>query len=339
MKKVLVTGGCGYIGSHTLVDLIENGFDPVCLDNNSRSNKALLDGVSAITKKEIHNHKIDLRDYGSLKAFFETQSPFDGIIHFAAFKDVNESVEKPLTYMDNNLISLINLIKCSEEFGIGKFIFSSSCSVYGNVETIPVTEATPLSAAESPYGLSKKLGEEIIQAVATKSKTKFILLRYFNPGGAHPSIKIGEIPLKKPSNLVPAITFFAAGKLSQLKVFGGDYDTRDGSCIRDFIHVCDIAHAHTLCLDFLNKKPEAAACSIYNLGTERGVTVLETIKAFEEINNKKLNYEIAPRREGDVVAVYSDSSKAFRELGWKAKYSLQDIMETAWKWELKHLKN
>lgn len=337
--RILVTGGCGYIGSHTLVDLIENGFTPVCLDDNSRSNLTLLEGVNKITGKDLVNHKIDLKDSTQLQKFFTEQEQFDGIIHFAAFKDVNESVSKPLMYMENNIISLINLAKCVEMFNIPYFIFSSSCSVYGNAKEIPVTENTPLAEAESSYALSKKLGEEILQSIATQSTTKYILLRYFNPGGAHESTLIGEVPLEKPSNLVPAITFSAAGKIPALNVYGGDYDTRDGSCIRDFIHVCDIASAHTLALKHLQEHSAAPNCDIFNLGTGKGVTVLETLKAFEEANQKKLAYNVVGRRAGDVIAVFSDSQKANQVLGWTPKYDLHDIMRTAWNWELKNLNN
>ena len=244
---ILVTGGCGYIGSHTIVDLLENGYDVISVDNNSRSTMQLLEGAQKITGKKFPHYNLDLCNLEATRSIFQHHT-IDGIIHFAAFKSVDESVTIPLSYFQNNLISQINILKCTEEFKVPHFVFSSSCSVYGNADTIPVTEETPLKAAESPYGRTKQIGEEMIRDIAKVSKTNFILLRYFNPVGAHPSSIIGEVPFGRPSNLVPAITQFAAGKLSALKVFGTDYDTRDGSCIRDFIHVCDIAHAHTLAI-------------------------------------------------------------------------------------------
>ena len=249
----------------------------------------------------------------------------------------DESVEKPLLYFQNNLISLINILRCTEEFNVPHFVFSSSCSVYGNAEVIPVTEETKLMPAESPYGRTKQIGEDMIRDVARVSKARYILLRYFNPTGAHPSILIGEVSLGKPANLVPAITQFAAGRLPMLKVFGTDYSTRDGSCIRDFIHVCDIAHAHTLAIDYLVKNKGASNCEVYNLGTGNGVTVLEAIHAFEKVSGKKLNYTVADRRPGDVVAVYANNDKAKKELGWNPKFTLDDMMRTAWEWELKSL--
>jgi UDP-glucose 4-epimerase len=333
MGSVLVTGGCGYIGSHTIVDLIENGYEIICVDNNSRSDERLLSGVEKITGKKIKNHKIDLCDYDALREIF-TQYDIEGVIHFAAFKSVDESVAKPLLYYHNNLNSQVNLLRCTEEFKTKYFVFSSSCSVYGNADLIPVTEDTQLKKAESPYGMTKQVGEEMIQGLAKNSSTKFILLRYFNPTGAHPSSLIGEIPLGKPSNLVPAITQFAIGKLPALKVFGTDYDTRDGSCIRDFIHVSDIAHAHTLALDVLIAGKERSNCEIYNLGTGNGVTVLEVIKSFEEVSGKKLSFEKAPRRPGDVIAVYANNDKAREDLNWTPKFDLAAMMKTAWDWEL-----
>lgn len=337
-KKVLVTGGCGYIGTHTLVDLIEHGYTPICIDNNSRSTEALLKGVKEITGKQIVNHKIDLVNLPSIINFFEEHHNIDGIIHFAAYKSVNESVENPLMYLNNNLISLLNLLTCAEQFKVPNFIFSSSCSVYGNVDEMPVKENTILGKAESPYGLSKRMGEELINSVAAKSFSKFISLRYFNPAGAHPSGVIGEVPTGKPSNLVPAITWFAAGKLPAMSVFGTDYETRDGSCIRDFVHVCDIAHAHTLAMQYLEEHSDAAKVETINLGTGIGVTVLETLKAFEQVANMKLAYQEADRREGDVVAIYADNEKASKMLKWSPQYQLQDIMKTAWKWELRNQK-
>lgn len=330
---ILVTGGCGYIGSHTIADLLENGYDVISVDNNSRSTLQLLEGVQKIAGKKVTNYKTDLCNFDDTRKIFE-QHKIDGIIHFAAFKSVDESVQHPLMYFQNNLVSQINILRCSEEFKVPHFVFSSSCSVYGNADVIPVTEETPLKKAESPYGRTKQIGEDMIHDLARISASKFVLLRYFNPAGAHPSAIIGEVPFGRPSNLVPAITQFAAGKLQALKVFGTDYATRDGSCIRDFVHVSDIAHAHTLAIDYLANKKPASNCEILNLGTGNGVTVLEAIHAFEKVTGKKLNYELAGRRPGDVVAVYANNSKARMLLNWIPRYNLDDMMKTAWQWEL-----
>lgn len=331
---ILVTGGCGYIGSHTLADLISNGFDVISVDNNSRSGKSLLMGVAEITGKEVLNYETDICDYDALRAIFEKHS-IDGIIHFAAFKSVDESVKLPLMYFQNNLVSQINILRCCEEFNVPNFVFSSSCSVYGNADVIPVTEETVLKKAESPYGRTKQIGEDMIHDIAKVSKANYILLRYFNPAGAHPSAIIGEVPYGRPSNLVPAITQFAAGILPQLKVFGTDYDTRDGSCIRDFVHVCDIAHAHTLAMQYLVSGGNSTNCETYNLGTGNGVTVLETIAAFEKVSGMKLDYQLDARRPGDVVAVFANNDKARQRLRWVPQFSLEDIMSTAWDWEKK----
>lgn len=335
MAKILVTGGCGYIGSHTIVDLIENGYDVISADNNSRSNPAILHGVEQITGKKVKNYKVDLCNFDDTHAIFQENEDIEGIIHFAAYKAVGESVEKPLMYFENNLNSLINLLKCVQEFDVPYFVFSSSCTVYGNPDSIPVTESTPIKPAESPYGWSKQMSETIIQEFAKNSISNSILLRYFNPAGAHPSIAIGEMPLGKPQNLVPAITQTAIGRIPKMNVFGDDYATRDGSCIRDYIHVSDLAHAHTLALQFLESEKNSTNCEIFNLGTGSGVTVLEAIHAFEKVSGRKLNYEIGPRRAGDVIAIYANNDLAKNILGWNPVYSLDDIMSTAWKWELK----
>lgn len=338
MKKVLVTGGCGYIGSHTIVDLVENGFDVISVDNNSRSSPRILEGIEKITAKKVKNYKVDLCNFDDTFAIFQENEDIVGIIHFAAFKAVGESVEQPLMYFENNLLSLINLLKCVAEFNIPNFVFSSSCTVYGNPDEIPVTELTPPKPAESPYGYTKQMGEQIINEFAKANPTQCVLLRYFNPVGAHPSAMIGELPIGNPSNLVPAITQTAIGRIPQLKVFGTDYDTRDGSCIRDFIHVCDISHAHTLAMQYLLDGKAKKRCEVFNLGTGNGVTVLEAIKAFEKVSGKKLNYVIAPRRPGDVIAIYANNNYAKTSLGWEIKYSLDDMMATAWRWE-QRLKN
>jgi len=335
MAKILVTGGCGYIGSHTIVDLIEHGFDVISVDNNSRSDPAILEGVERITGKKVKNYRVDLCNFDDTFAIFQENEGIGGIIHFAAFKAVNESVDKPLMYFENNINSLINLLKCVQEFDIPYFVFSSSCTVYGNPDHIPVTEKTPPKPAESPYGYTKQMGEQIINEFAKTAAAHCILLRYFNPVGAHPSISIGEMPFGRPQNLVPAITQTAIGKLPKLVVFGNDYDTRDGSCLRDFIHVSDISNAHTLAIKYLQEKKNTGKCEVFNLGTGNGVTVLEAIKSFEKVSGVKLNYEIGPRRIGDVIAIYANNDLAKKQLGWDPKFSLDEMMLTAWQWQQK----
>ncbi len=333
MAKILVTGGCGYIGSHTIVDLIENGYDVISVDNNSRSNPVILKGVEQITGRKIKNYKVDLCNFDDTHAIFQENEDITGIIHFAAYKAVEESVREPLMYYENNLVSLINLLKCVKEFGIKHFVFSSSCSVYGNTDKVPVTEDTPLHAAESPYGNTKQMSEQIMTAFSKSSEAQSILLRYFNPAGAHPSAMIGEMPLGKPSNLIPAITQTAIGRIPKMFIHGTDYETRDGSCIRDYIHVCDLAHAHTLSLKYLEQEKNTSNCEIFNLGSGNGVTVLEAIHAFEKVSGLSLDYEKGPRRAGDVVAVYANNDAAKNKLGWIPRYTLDDIMASAWKWE------
>lgn len=333
MSKILVTGGCGYIGSHTIVDLVENGYDVISVDNNSRSSPNVLLGIEQITGKKIKNYKVDLCNFDDTFAIFQENRDISGIIHFAAYKSVGESVHKPLLYFENNLDSLINLLKCVQEFKTPWFVFSSSCSVYGNPDEIPVTEKTVPKPAESPYGYTKQMGEQIVNEFVKSSGMHAILLRYFNPGGAHPSALIGEMPLGKPENLIPAITQTAIGRIPKLIVYGDDYPTRDGSCIRDYIHICDLAHAHTLSLKYLQDGRNSGNCEVFNLGSGNGVTVLEAIHAFEKANNVKLNYEIGPRRPGDVIAVYANNDLAKKVLGWELNYSLEDMMASAWKWE------
>ncbi len=335
MAKILVTGGCGYIGSHTIVDLIENGFEVISVDDNSRSSIKSLDGIEKITGVKVKNYVVDLKGFEATRNIFVENNDIVGIIHFAAYKAVGESVEKPLMYFENNMFSLINLLKCVEEFKVPYFVFSSSCTVYGNPDVIPVTEKSPTKKAESPYGATKQMGEVMIEDFSKKASATSILLRYFNPVGAHPSINIGELPIGRPMNLVPAITQTAIGKLPKMTVYGDDYPTRDGSCLRDYIHVCDIAHAHTLALQYLIDKKNASKCDIFNLGSGNGVTVLEAIKTFEAVSGVALNYEIGPRRGGDVVAIYADNKVAVEGLGWHVKYNLEDMMRTAWEWELK----
>lgn len=334
--KILVTGGTGFIGSHTIVDLVQNGFDVINVDNHSRSNPQILKGVESILGKSIKTYPVDLCNFEDTRAIFQENPDIKGIIHFAAFKAVGESVEKPLLYFENNNGSLINILKCVAEFNIPHFVFSSSCTVYGNPDAIPVTEATPQKPAESPYGSTKQMGEAIVQQVMNSlNNQQAILLRYFNPVGAHPSNLIGEVPIGRPANLVPAITQTAIGKLPQMQVWGNDYDTRDGSCLRDYIHVSDIAHAHTLALQYLLQQKNKSNCDIFNLGTGNGYTVLEVIKTFEKVSGQSLNYAIGPRRAGDVIAIYANNDKAVNELGWVCQYNLEDMMRTAWNWEQK----
>lgn len=335
MAKILVTGGCGYIGSHTIIDLIENGYEVISIDDFSRSTHLALSAIEKITGKKIKNYTVDLKNFDETRAVFQEHEDINGIIHFAAYKAVGESVEEPLLYYENNLFGLINLLKCVQEFSISHFVFSSSCTVYGNPDVIPVTEQSPIKAAESPYGATKQMGEVIIRDMTKALATNAILLRYFNPVGAHPSLHMGELPLGKPQNLVPVITQTAIGKLPKMMVFGNDYDTRDGSCIRDFIHVSDIAHAHTLAIQYLENAKNETACDVFNLGTGNGVTVLEAIHTFEKVSGVKLNYEIGPRRAGDVIAIYANNDAAVNKLGWNIKYGITEMMDTAWRWELK----
>lgn len=335
MAKILVTGGCGFIGSHTIVDLLENGFEVISIDDFSRSTQIAITGIEKITGKKIKNYSVDLKNFDETQAVFMEHTDIDGIIHFAAYKAVGESVEEPILYYENNLFGLVNLLKCVQEFGIPNIVFSSSCTVYGNPDAIPVTETTPIKPAESPYGATKQMGEVIINNFTKANATNAILLRYFNPVGAHPSIHIGELPIGRPQNLVPAITQTAIGKLSKMTVHGNDYDTRDGSCIRDYIHVSDIAHAHTLAIQYLTAEKNKTACDVFNLGTGNGVSVLEAIETFEKVSGVKLNYEIGPRRAGDVVAIYANNDAAVKKLGWKIQYGITEMMDTAWKWELK----
>ena len=333
MQTILVTGGCGYIGAHTIVDLIENGFNVISVDNLSRSSENSLAGIEKITGKKVKNYNIDLTNAQAAESIFTENPNITGVIHFAAYKAVGESVEMPLAYYENNIFSLVNLLKLAVKYKAMHFIFSSSCTVYGNPDAIPVTEQTPLQPAASPYGATKQMGESIIKDTAFVESLSTILLRYFNPVGAHPSTAIGELPIGRPQNLVPAITQTAIGKLATMQVYGDDYDTRDGSCIRDYIHVCDIARAHTLALQYSIKNKQPKSCEIFNLGTGNGITVLEAIKAFEKVSGLALNYQIGPRRAGDIVAIYANNDYAVKKLGWEIKYSLEDMMRTAWDWE------
>jgi len=333
MQTIIVTGGCGYIGAHTLVDLMENGFDVISADNLSRASESSLLGVEKITGKKVKNYTVDLTNKNETETIFKNNPNIIGIIHFAAYKAVGESVEKPLDYYDNNIGSLVTLLQMAVQYKVKHFIFSSSCTVYGNPDMIPVTENTPLQMAASPYGATKQMGETIVRDTANAYPLSTILLRYFNPVGAHPSVAIGELPIGRPQNLVPAITQTAIGKLPTMQVHGNDYDTRDGSCIRDYIHVCDIAHAHTLALQHSIKENKINTTEIFNLGTGNGISVLEAIEAFEKVSGVKLNYEIGPRRAGDIVAIYANNDYAVQKLGWHCKFDLNEMMRTAWEWE------
>ena len=336
MTKVLVSGGCGYIGSHTIVDLIDNGFDVISADNFSNSDKKVLDGIEEITGKRVKNYNVDLTDLEGTRRIFEENNDIKGIIHFAALKSVGESVSKPLEYFQNNLNSLLNLLQCVKEFDVRNFIFSSSCSVYGNTEDLPVTESTPWAEAESPYARTKQMGENILKDFAhVNLDTNFVILRYFNPAGAHESALIGEAPIVVASNLVPVITETAIGKRNEMMVFGDDYDTRDGSCIRDYIHVMDLANAHTKSIEYAIASKDESNYEIFNLGIGEGVTVLEAINAFEKVTGKQLNYKISGRREGDVIAIYANKQYAAQKLGWNPNRNIEDIMKTAWTWELR----
>lgn len=334
MSKILVTGGAGYIGSHTIVDLINNGYDVISIDDISRGNELLIEGASKITNKRIKNYKVDLCNLEDTRAVFQENPDIKGIIHFAAYKSVPESVNNPLMYFRNNITSLLNILQCAKEYEVHNFVFSSSCSVYGNATSLPVLETSPLLPVESPYARTKVMGEEICQDfLVANTNHKIILLRYFNPVGAHPSCHIGELN-KQPENLVPIITQTAIGIRPSMTVFGTDYDTRDGSCIRDYIHVCDIANAHTKAITKSIEAQLPSRCEIFNLGTGNGVTVLELISAFEKVSGKKLNYTIGDRRPGDVIKVYANNTKAVTLLDWEIKYDMEAMMQTAWNWQL-----
>lgn len=334
MKKILVTGGCGYIGGHTIVDLIQNGFEVICVDDLSRGSLRMLHGVEKVLGRSIKNYKVNLCDLEDTEAIFTENPDIVGIIHFAAYKSVPESVMEPLMYFRNNINSLVNLLQCAQEYKVNHFVFSSSCSVYGNADQLPVEETAPLKEPQSPYARTKQMGEAICRDFAFQN-TKFnvTLLRYFNPVGAHPSALIGELQ-EKPENLVPVITQTAIGKRQEMQVFGSDYDTRDGSCVRDYIHVMDIANAHTKALQYTLEGKNTERCEVFNLGTGNGVTVFELIKAFEKVSGEKLDYKVGPRRPGDVVAVYANNNKACEVLKWDIKYDLDQMMDTAWRWEL-----
>ncbi len=333
--KILITGGAGYIGSHTIIELSKiPGFEIISADNFINSTPETFSRIKKITGREIKNYPVDLTDFNAAKLIFSENPDLAGIIHFAALKAVGESVKNPVLYFRNNLNSLVNLLGLSSEKKINYFIFSSSCTVYGNIRNLPVSETTPLLKTESPYGFTKLAGERLIEDFCLSNPLfNAIVLRYFNPVGAHISGTIGELPINAPNNLVPIITQTAAGIQKKMFVHGTDYPTRDGTCIRDYVHVSDIAKAHVLALQHLIENNGNANFEIFNLGKGLGVSVLEVIAAFEKISGMKLNYEIGPRRAGDVDAIYSDSSKAEKILGWKPLAGLEEMMGSAWKWQ------
>jgi UDP-glucose 4-epimerase len=333
--KILVTGGCGYIGSHAIIDLLENGYEVVSIDNFSNSFSTVLENIQAITGVTIKNYQIDLCDLKASQEVFQKEGPISGVIHFAAKKYVNESVKEPLLYYHNNLESLQNVLHCCDQFKVENFVFSSSCSVYGNAKQLPVEENCPLSIPESPYANTKLIGEQIIQDFVKVSSVKACLLRYFNPAGAHKSGLIGESPKQDGPNIVPRMIGTVLGRHDHFAIAGKDYPTKDGTCIRDYIHVSDIAHAHTLALAWLSKQSQKNLCEVFNLGSGNGVSVLEMVKAFEEANQLKLNYRFEERRAGDVVAIYGDNSKAKELLSWEITHSLEEMMRSAWEWDKK----
>lgn len=336
MAKILVSGGTGYIGSHTVVELLEEGMEVVIVDNLSNSEQTVLDGIASITGMKPEFEKIDLRDRKTTYGVFEKHPDINAIIHFAAFKAVGESVEKPLAYYENNLLSLIHLLEAMKKFKIDNMVFSSSCTVYGEPDELPVSESAPLKKANSPYGNTKQICEDILRDTMNSTQGKgAISLRYFNPIGAHPSASIGELPRGVPNNLVPFITQTAAGLREYLSVFGDDYNTPDGSAIRDYINVVDLARAHVKAIKRLLDKKQLSEFEVFNLGTGRGVSVLELIHAFEKSTGQKLSYKIVDRREGDIEKVYADTAYANDELGWKAEKGIEETLQSAWKWEMK----
>ena len=335
MKKILVTGGLGYIGSHTAVELQNSGYQVVIIDNLSNSSLDVLEGITNITKTPPMFERLDLRIKADVVEFFKRNKDIEGIIHFAASKAVGESVENPLLYYENNLNTLIYLLQESKAYGIDNFIFSSSCTVYGEPDSLPITEDAPVKLATSPYGNTKQISEEILKDTCAISSLKTIALRYFNPIGAHPTTEIGELPAGVPQNLVPFITQTAAGLRKELSVFGDDYPTEDGSCVRDYIHVVDLAKAHVIALERLLSGKNETNFEVFNLGTGRGSSVLEVVHSFEKTTGEKLNYKIVDRRPGDVISVYADTKKANDVLGWKAERTMEEALASAWKWEKK----
>ena len=337
-QKILVTGGIGYIGSHTVVELQESGFEVVIVDDLSNSGIEVLDNIEKITGKKPAFEQFDLSERDKTDIFFQRNQDIQAIIHFAASKAVGESVEKPLLYYRNNLVSMMNLLECQIKYNISYMVFSSSCTVYGQSDVLPVTEQTPRKEAESPYGNTKRVTEDILKDTITANpKLKGIALRYFNPIGAHPSALIGELPLGTPQNLVPFITQTAAGLHDELKVFGNDYNTPDGSAIRDYINVVDLAKAHVVAINRLLQGKNKSNYEVFNLGTGKGVSVLEMVEGFEKATSVKLKYKIMDRRTGDIEKIWADTTYANHELGWKAEKNLEETLLSAWKWE-KHIR-
>jgi UDP-glucose 4-epimerase len=333
-KKILVTGGAGYIGAHTVVELYKAGFEPVIVDNFSKSDNTLLVGLEKLLGKKVNFHECDCTDKNALREIFATHGPFESVLHFAAFKSVGESVKEPIWYYQNNVGSMIALLEVMKQFKTTDLIFSSSCTVYGQPKLIPVDENAPFQRAESPYGSTKQMCERILED-AYLTGLRIISLRYFNPIGAHPSALLGELPVGAPNNLVPYITQTAAGVREKLTVFGNDYNTPDGSCIRDFIHVVDLATAHVMAMQYLDKQTASNFYEVFNLGTGIGVSVLQLLNEFMEVTGVKVNYAIGPRRPGDVEKVYADPAKVNRVLGWKPQFSVKDSLSHAWEWEKK----
>ena len=335
MKKILVTGGAGYIGSHAVVELAQAGYEPIIVDDFSNSKESVLAGLRDILGRDVPCHHVDCGNADALREVFRKEGNVQGVIHFAAFKAVGESVQKPLAYFQNNVGSLLTLIEVMNEVGVENLVFSSSCTVYGVPDQLPVTEATPTKPASSPYGRTKQMCEDIVHDVAGASgnKLRTILLRYFNPIGAHPSAKIGELPLGVPNNLVPFITQTAAGLRDKLTIFGNDYDTPDGTNVRDYIYVVDLAKAHIVAVQRLLDRKAPDAVETFNIGTGHGNTVLEVVTTFEQASGQKLNYAIGPRRPGDVPAIYADATKAAEVLGFKTETSLYNALASAWQWQ------
>ena len=334
--KILVTGGTGYIGSHTVVELQNAGFEVVIIDDLSNSTVGVVDQIQQITGIRPEFHQLNMQSIELLNAFFEQSAVIDAVIHFAAYKAVGESVEKPLIYYRNNLLSLVNLFECMEKFKVNNLVFSSSCTVYGQPDQLPVTEQTPRKTAESPYGNTKIVCEDIIRDYTRANpRVQTIALRYFNPIGAHPSALIGELPNGIPNNLVPFVTQTAAGIRAQLQVFGNDYNTPDGSCIRDYINVVDLAKAHVVAIERLLNQKNESGFEFFNVGTGTGVSVLALLKAFEKATGQKVNYKIVGRRAGDIEKIYADTTKANQVLGWKSAATLEETLLSAWNWEKK----
>jgi UDP-glucose 4-epimerase len=332
-KRILLTGGTGYIGSHTAVELIHQGYEVIIVDDLSNSEHRTIESIEKIIGTKPEFHQFDLRNSTSLEKLFK-DNKFDGIIHFAAKKAVGESVEKPLLYYDVNLNSMLSLLKLMELHKVSNLVFSSSCTVYGQPSRLPVTEDTPFALAKSPYGHTKQIGENILNhTTRTNGQLQALSLRYFNPVGAHPSALIGELPVGTPANLVPFITQTVAGLRSKLKVYGNDYNTPDGTAIRDYIHVVDLAKAHVRAIEHMLNNEQKKSYEYFNIGTGKGSSVLEVIQAFERINHTKVPYEVVDRRAGDIVKIYADTTRANNELNWKAQLNLDDMMKSAWKWQ------